>query len=1124
MEVGAILLTDHRTNSLEIYVGSPIAHESERAVLEHIVHLLLPGRGRAFIFANLNVGGRQIDLILVLDGKVLLIEAKGYTRPVSGGSNGYWCVRVASGRTKNVDNAYLQALGAKNALRDAMRTIGLEEAHYPHAAVVFVPDIPLGSSVTEGDFKVSVIGLSALGDEIGRSPSSSWSTEQWRAFARHNNLRFVPSVDAACDPALFRGEELVAGYLSEYRRTYGPVTKKMVGFTCISGGQEISSDQIVEQVVEKGDFILVGPSGCGKSLLAYQCGMAVARNREVPITVSAKEFGGSLKAVMDREIGLMAPCSAGELLATTRKLNRSILLIVDGYNECDESQRAALTRSIAAISKRFEMRVLITSRLRPVRQDLLSSLSEINVPATEQKVKVAIALDVMSRPALSPDIEALIDSVASGLEAGLVGEVGHDAGVGVSRYGLFDAYARKRLRTSASDGIRALSLVAGWLSDRLALSLTVRDLDRLAEAEGIQSSLLVDITNSGLLGSRGARVSFGHEQFYHAFAAEAVIRRADGSAEEIASALRHPRHSDERELIVGAIDDGVLLMRVLEQVSDASVLAACILGRCGRNAKMWAEDRMANVVSRMLSEAGRACFNLDGDTWWNASVDPECLTAWSAQDDAFIQCLPQLLGHGRYLDEVFDVVAALDKRIEAAIESFRRQDPPRKGVRNSIFAVSYVLGSPGVPAIARVCRTAHSGLAKDAQISVSDLHRMLQADLSWGQVYLLICLYRHVAWSAWKDGDASTVASYYAALIKNHWRALPYHLKLALVDGAGYCRRAEDPELSMLVGAVESLLSNDDPFFNSMVFDVLQRLRPFSVEEEAHEVTVRDQLDRVLSSDEDEGVCQEAFSIYICQFDHPYSGAYCEVLNELAGERRNKLLRMAIKGAQEDVNFFLPLLMRELTTLNDRSIAPSLRRWTALPKRESVSPQNAIEVFLFAHVVLGRLAADLPLGDGMTSSDVAAAALVACGVILYWCNREDLVDEDRRLACRSAWDVLNRHETGAAMSAVKDCAEMPMTIEGFDRSKTSIVTYFPAESAELCRQALNRPNEQVGYFPYYFDTHPRRVLSFAIRVLARHGRISDTSLLMQFVDDPEIGREAISAVREIGERSTSTSD
>lgn len=74
--------------AMEIYVGAPIEYESERSVLRKIERLLTDDRRSAIVFANISINSRQIDFVLALNGLVLVIEAKGSSRPVRGGENG----------------------------------------------------------------------------------------------------------------------------------------------------------------------------------------------------------------------------------------------------------------------------------------------------------------------------------------------------------------------------------------------------------------------------------------------------------------------------------------------------------------------------------------------------------------------------------------------------------------------------------------------------------------------------------------------------------------------------------------------------------------------------------------------------------------------------------------------------------------------------------------------------------------------------------------------------------------------------------------------------------------------------------------------------------------------------
>jgi hypothetical protein len=68
-----------------------------------------------------NLGDRQVDLVIAIDRAALVTESKGFTSAVRGGHNGDWETRLASGAWKTTGNPYLQTISEKLALRDAMR-------------------------------------------------------------------------------------------------------------------------------------------------------------------------------------------------------------------------------------------------------------------------------------------------------------------------------------------------------------------------------------------------------------------------------------------------------------------------------------------------------------------------------------------------------------------------------------------------------------------------------------------------------------------------------------------------------------------------------------------------------------------------------------------------------------------------------------------------------------------------------------------------------------------------------------------------------------------------------------------------------------------------------------------
>ena len=128
--------------ALEIRVGDLVEHESERSILREIERLFADDGRPAIVFANFEIESRQIDLLVALDELALVIEAKGFTRPVRGGENGPWRVHLSSGHWKDFRNPYRQALDAAFAVKDAAGAFVGTGRPRIDAALVFVPGIP----------------------------------------------------------------------------------------------------------------------------------------------------------------------------------------------------------------------------------------------------------------------------------------------------------------------------------------------------------------------------------------------------------------------------------------------------------------------------------------------------------------------------------------------------------------------------------------------------------------------------------------------------------------------------------------------------------------------------------------------------------------------------------------------------------------------------------------------------------------------------------------------------------------------------------------------------------------------------------------------------------------------
>jgi len=61
-------------SQIAVFIGSPIEHESERAVLLELLRLLEESGETATVMVNLNLKGRQLDLVVGTDRLTLVLE------------------------------------------------------------------------------------------------------------------------------------------------------------------------------------------------------------------------------------------------------------------------------------------------------------------------------------------------------------------------------------------------------------------------------------------------------------------------------------------------------------------------------------------------------------------------------------------------------------------------------------------------------------------------------------------------------------------------------------------------------------------------------------------------------------------------------------------------------------------------------------------------------------------------------------------------------------------------------------------------------------------------------------------------------------------------------------------
>ena len=224
-------------------------------------------------------------------------------------------------------------------------------------------------------------------------------------------------------------------------------------------------------------------------------------------------------------------------------------------------------------------------------------------------------------------------------------------------------------------------------------------------------------------------------------------------------------------------------------------------------------------------------------------------------------------------------------------------------------------------------------------------------DLSDGQLYLLLQLARQA-------DDTAAMTPFLARTMRARWTRAPYHLKLDLLHSSEMCSFAHKTDKDDLIQAIESLPTGQHLFLSSAIVEALSCLGALEHYTKDHFPVIREDVKECLARPKDPGSHAAAYRIYISQFDHPHSSAYCEVVSELSDQDRKSLLLMAVQGAERYGN--LTTLIGELASYGDPATCECLVRFTELPPRDGTFPQDDIGAFVVAHVALGKLGCQLP--------------------------------------------------------------------------------------------------------------------------------------------------------------------
>jgi len=785
----------HRGGGIRLFIGKCIEHASEREILVTVCEALNKGTGWGYIFANFNVSGRQVDVAIFSATTTLVIEAKGYTQPVKGGVNGSW-TQVGPYGSRNLRNGYMQALDAKNALRDVMARLFGPLSGYPNALLAIAPAVPSGSSLPPSDFKVSIGGQDAVEVALSATSGALLSEAQCKALAAHLDLERVSGRDAAIHEAVLASERTLLRYASSFLGFHGPTGKRLEDDQYNLGDKVISASEVLEKALLSRSALLIrGPSGCGKSLLSVRIATECLQAGVLPIHIQGKDFEGKLQKIIDAEFGLLGT-SARDLLSARRHLGRQLVLFLDGYNECPEPLRTVLTRALQAFSLRYGAGIVLTSQGALARQELLS-IEEILVRPPQSALKSRLAK-------LNPEDEnftncqALLEIARSGLEAELIGQAAALLPAGASKFLIFDTVSRRRLGDSAVSGTRALCGFADELISQTAFSLSVREFDRFCDARGVTDATRHVILESRLVSQRGDRISFSHEMFFSAFMAESAVRAARKDSARVQAVLRSPRFHGAKVLIVGAIEDDSTLRDVLDKNTDQGILESCVRGECGDAARRIVNARLDVLLAEMVAEPSDLHFLLNGEGWHSSSIETGVHRPILSAFAAFLPAIGWLLMQGIHFDQVMTACRAMEGRlVEANRDLYEEARTKKVPLRHEIFSQAYVFNRE--IALSQLVCFVHSGGLSFRHNSGLEFGTALKN--AWSEAnthsefYFLLGITKFTEHASW--------AAPYVLNLLERLTTLPYHLQLDTMDFCVYARDVDDVVKAKMIAALE---------------------------------------------------------------------------------------------------------------------------------------------------------------------------------------------------------------------------------------------------------------------------------------------------------------------------------